>query len=572
MNIETLLEEFKSTFLPPDFEWRKGQKEAIIQIIQTYKAQKHKFVILDAPVGSGKSLIAMAFSWIMNKIGKKGYILASDISLQEQYETDFKNYNLNWGSIKGLNNYDCTDNFEKHPLGTCRMKGIPAQRMHCYDECPYYSNRDRASRSDTSLMNYAYWMIMQNYVNQDMTIAHQFPKRAFTICDEGHKILDIVQNQYTPKIGEGTIKIFEKLAYFFSTHHVKNLGSDLEDIRTIYDKIKEEENQERLLGLLKELKEAVYAFVECVDLLKTRAKDEYEGKSIPKEWRKSLQNSNIASDFYTKIKDFIEVIEKTSSRNIVKNPQMKGDIVFNCLEENYMMQNYFHKHTGFTVIMSATFSDPKEYIKQMGIGTAKYIKVESTFDFSKSPIYYYNQKRMGFKHIKANLPWLNQTINNLLDEHKGENGIIHTASYKLTMDIQNGLSKKNKKRVLVYSGTDEKREVLEQMKRSKDKILMGPSLLEGLDLKDDWSRFQIFAKVPYLSLGDRFVKAKLTLNPGWYRWRAILSILQGIGRSIRTESDWAVTYILDASLSDLMRQHSSAFPIEFMKRVRVRKE
>ena len=113
---------------------------------------------------------------------------------------------------------------------------------------------------------------------------------------------------------------------------------------------------------------------------------------------------------------------------------------------------------------------------------------------------------------------------------------------------------------------------MEQMKMSKDKILMGPSLLEGLDLKNDWSRFQVFAKVPYLSLGDRFVKAKLSLNPGWYRWKAILNILQGIGRSIRTESDWAVTYILDASLSDLMRQHGSAFSMEFMKRVRIRKE
>jgi Rad3-related DNA helicase len=179
---------------------------------------------------------------------------------------------------------------------------------------------------------------------------------------------------------------------------------------------------------------------------------------------------------------------------------------------------------------------------------------------------------MSYKHIDTNLPWLNDTIGDIIDEHKGRNGIIHTASYNLTMKIYEGLSSEHRKRVLIYEGTEQKRMVLEQLKLYKDKILMGPSLLEGLDLKHDWSRFQIFAKVPYLSLADKFVKAKLDMNPGWYRWKAILNILQGIGRSIRSEDDWAVTYILDASLSDLIRQHPKAFPPEFMKRIRVRKE
>ena len=98
---------------------------------------------------------------------------------------------------------------------------------------------------------------------------------------------------------------------------------------------------------------------------------------------------------------------------------------------------------------------------------------------------------------------------------------------------------------------------------------MGPSLLEGLDLKDDWSRFQVFAKVPYLSLGDRFVKAKLGINPSWYRWKAIINILQGTGRSVRSETDWAVTYILDGSLSDLIHNNRHAFPKEFMSRIRI---
>ena len=92
--LEQYFTEFKETFLPKEFEWRKGQKEAISSIIETYFEQKYDTVILDAPVGSGKSIIAMCSAWILNQQGKKGYILASEISLQEQYEKDFKKFKL----------------------------------------------------------------------------------------------------------------------------------------------------------------------------------------------------------------------------------------------------------------------------------------------------------------------------------------------------------------------------------------------------------------------------------------------------------------------------------------------
>jgi ATP-dependent DNA helicase DinG len=105
---------------------------------------------------------------------------------------------------------------------------------------------------------------------------------------------------------------------------------------------------------------------------------------------------------------------------------------------------------------------------------------------------------MSYKQMEANLPWLYEKINEIIENHDGENGIIHTASYNLTMKIHQNLTPKNRRRVLIYEGTEEKRKVLSMLKSDNSKILMGPSLLEGLDLRDEWSRFQIFAKVPYL--------------------------------------------------------------------------
>ena len=568
MEVNQLLEEFKDTFLYQDFIWRKGQKEAIIEIIDAYINKTHNVVIIDAPVGSGKSIIAMAASWILNQLGHKGYILASDIALQEQYEKDFKRFNLHWGSVKGIDNYLCIDNDEKNSLGTCRIRNKIPKSFSCYNECPYFSARDFASQSQTSLLNYAYWLIQQNYVN-GKSDSILFPPRDFTICDEGHKILDIVQNHYSPRFDPKTLEKLEKLTSFFVTYKVKDLWNHFYVIKDNLDKIQREENQDRLLDLLKNIELSLESYKPSIELFKTKVNEDYPKKSPPKEWRDALRLCDWLKDIHCKVEDYVDIICKTSTRNLIKNPQGKDEILFNCLEENYLMNKYFHEWTGFTVIMSATISDPRAYLNNIGLSNAKYIKMSSNFSFEKSPIYYYNQHKMSYNHIEANLPWLYETINHILDKHNNESGIIHSASYDLTMKIFNNLSRKNKQRVLVYNGTQEKREVIEILKREKNKVLLGPSLLEGLDFKDDWSRFCIFAKVPYLSLSDKFVKVKLQMKPDWYRWRAIISILQGVGRSVRSENDWAITYILDGSMGDLIHNNRSAFPIEFFQRLKI---
>jgi Rad3-related DNA helicase len=570
MDIKKYLEEFVEIFMPENFVWRKGQKEAIISIIEAYKNET-KVVILDAPVGSGKSIIGMAVAYILNKHGKDGYILASDISLQEQYEKDFKRFNIKWGSVKGIDNYMCIDNMEKNSLGTCRIRNRKPKGMHCYSQCPYFNARDMAAESPTALLNYAYWLIMQNYVNQHMDEGQQlFPSRDFTICDEGHKILDIVQNHYSPRFDPKTLEKLEKLTDFFKTYKINDHKKDFQSLKVLINTLFDFDNQDELFKTLRRIEIYLENYKSSIDLLKDQVQKEYPKDDPPKEWRESLRICDWLKDFHCKIEDYVYIIDKTSTRNIVKNPVNDDEIIFNCLEESYMMKKYFHAHTGFTLLMSATFADPKDYLQSIALNSAKYIKMESTFDYSKSPIYFYNKRRMTYKQMEANLPWLYDKINEILDNHSNENGIIHTVSYNLTMKIHNNLSPKNKRRVLVYEGTTEKRKVLEILKNDHSKVLMGPSLLEGLDLKNEWSRLQIFAKIPYLSLADKFVKTKLEINPNWYRWKAIVHVLQGTGRSVRSEDDWATTYILDGSLADLIHKNRKAFPKEFMQRIQIK--
>jgi len=560
--IDKYITEFEETYLPRGFNWRKGQKKAIEEIIQVYLERKHRVVILDAPVGSGKSLIAMATAFILNKVGDTGYILASEISLQDQYENDIERFHLPWGSVKGVDNYLCKDNGDKHSLGTCKIRNKKPRKMYCYSECPYFSARDLAINTETSILNYNYWLIMQNFVREP----NLFTSRDFTICDEAHKILDIVQNHYSPRFTENTIEKLKKLSDFFMVHKVNDHDVEIHEIKNALKELWGLEEQSEIYERLKIIEKMLKRFKGSIEILKERVNEDYADKKPPKEWREALFLSDWLKDLHCKIEDYNTIIKNTSVRNIVKNPTV-DELVFNCLEERFMMNHYFHRFTGFTILMSATFSDPLEYMKNINIKEAKHIKMENQFPFEKSPIYYYPKKRMSYKYIDQNRDWLYSKINEIIEKHKGESGIIHSASYDLARKIKENLTPKNRKRVFVYEGTTEKRKTLDMMKITKGKILMGPSLTTGLDMADDFARFAIIAKMPYPSLSNRFVKTKMKINPNWYKWKTIIEILQSVGRTVRHENDYCDTYILDGCLGDLIHSSRSSFPKEFLQRI-----
>jgi Rad3-related DNA helicase len=85
-------------------------------------------------------------------------------------------------------------------------------------------------------------------------------------------------------------------------------------------------------------------------------------------------------------------------------------------------------------------------------------------------------------------------------------------------------------------------------------------LWEGVDLKDEDSRFQIIAKVPYKSLGDKRVLVKMKKFQSWYDYETMVRMLQGFGRSIRSESDWAITYVIDSKINDLIKNTRGDIP------------
>ena len=88
---------------------------------------------------------------------------------------------------------------------------------------------------------------------------------------------------------------------------------------------------------------------------------------------------------------------------------------------------------------------------------------------------------------------------------------------------------------------------------------------EGVDLKGNLSNFQVLCKIPFPYLGDKVVKKKMSKWDWWYNTQTVRTIIQSIGRSIRSESDIAVTYIVDRDWERVKKSSSYMFPSNFNK-------
>jgi Rad3-related DNA helicase len=90
-------------------------------------------------------------------------------------------------------------------------------------------------------------------------------------------------------------------------------------------------------------------------------------------------------------------------------------------------------------------------------------------------------------------------------------------------------------------------------------------MMEGVDLADDASRFQILCKIPFPYLGDLVIKKRMDKNKQWYPYTTAKSIIQSFGRSIRNEKDYAVSYILDSDWERFYSRNKHMFSEDFNK-------
>ena len=553
-----------------DFQFREGQREVIEAICNHYLEDPEGTIILDAPTGSGKSLIAMWSAHILKELGNRGYLVTSDLMLQDQYEEDFHKFKLGWPSVRGVDNYQCDVNGLTFSLADCKMKGINyerAEQLSCWNTCGYLQARRRAKELPVALFNYSYYLIQRNYVEDKMVDQGKevpFPQRDFVFFDEAHKVDSIVQGHFSPRIDRGTTKIFREVNRFIQKHAIGAAWVTENRIDSIVDRLMREDDHQELMKLIGEFRGIAVVYRKVQKAALKQSMTRFKQTDVPKEWQTFFGRMDRLKDIWCKFDDYHDIIKELGTEAIViKRSELETQ--FLCLEEALMIEKFLQKKSGFKVFMSATLGDIRSFAKHTKMGNAKVIRMDNKFSYKKSPVVFINRHKLSFREREQNLPKVIEVLDKILDKHKGQSGIIHAGSYQFMNEIN--AQSKHSFNFITYDVAKERQGAIRNFNEQDGKILVGPSLLEGLDLKDDKSRFQIFFKVPYPSLNDPLVKAKMTAFADWYDWKTGIAIQQGAGRSIRSKDDWAITYILDACFRSLINKQDF-FPPSFKERIK----
>lgn len=219
------------------------------------------------------------------------------------------------------------------------------------------------------------------------------------------------------------------------------------------------------------------------------------------------------------------------------------------------------------VLMSATLS--RRDIEALGLHKKRVLLIQGHSPIPKTqrPVILDSVISLNYGNLVPGTEQVANYIHNVLaPRHEGEKGVIHATYQQAEL-----LRKHLKGSRYIFHDRYDKQEKYEQFLKATPEsgaILVASGLYEGIDLPGDLGRWQVVAKVPWLSLADPAVKYKADSDRGWYDWETLKVIIQASGRVCRTPQDHGLTYIVDGSIIPLYERNKKQLPEWFTEAVK----
>lgn len=485
------------------FDPREYQLDLLVEILNKILfGKKYKIIVLELPTGYGKSYISEALSILLDyyevspiSAVDKNITLTFRNNLFDQYTDSFK-YMY---SIKGKSNYTCLVDYAPVNSKTLCIKDS-SNACGTRFMCEYYLQQSNFFKSKKTLTNYNWYIY--NFNKLDL--------RSLTstlTMDECHKFFNILDECFNPNLKKYHDVFMELCAlrniqYEDSDYNInlinhryglvlKTIEVNMEfyyaDPRINADMINKLEGMKTDLGLLSVLEE--YAIPSSLS----------KGDRVKAAFRKLA---------------------------LLNNPKKVKIIMSATISKSFFMDNLYD-------------GDPDDVL---------YIHKEPLFPKE-------NRKIFAFKGLpsvnfeKMNDPafidlWA-KIIRNIIDHYAGKKGFVFVNSYP---QVKLLISKWGKDPRLIFNDhpSNAKSSLEKYMNDKTDKVMISPLLIEGYDLKDDMSRFQILGKIPFTN--HNIIKE---YGESFYYNSAVTKLLQIYGRSIRHMDDYADTYLVDSGWTQL---------------------
>lgn len=553
----------------PKESYRPGQRECIEFAINSFNAGK-KIVVLECPTGSGKSSIAKTLANMVNN----SYYLTSSKQLQDQLVNDFNDM----VDLKGRNAYPCTYWSRRYrtlvnnkAISSNAINNIIAQNPMCdsgyckrglhYDEhnenafckgcflstpapnkpvgdlnvlpdgmkhsaCPYFEKLYTALAAPQVVMNF------HNFIMQ--TMIGRFMTRDLLIIDEAHNQESIMMDFVSLTLSDAKLKKYgivipDLPSFDLYINWMRNV-----DVRGALVKAHQFSIEHKKPKDTEQLMDMIVGYDKLMDRIR-------DGGI---EWVAQFESFN----------------------NINK-------VVFKPVFVKKFVHDLLYKYGRNILMMSATILDAKVFCNSLGIDRshAALKRIKSSFPVENRPIYYQPVAKLtgGPNQSGQWMPKVVSKVNEIVRKHAGQRGIIHTHNFNISTALLQQCDPDVKCRFLDQRNFLDKTQMLDHHALCEDTVIVAPAMHEGVDLMGDLSRFQILCKIPYPNFyNDKQLARRKELDPDFYSWLTVLKLVQSVGRSVRSDTDYADTYVIDGSFDNVLNFNKSMLPPSFLEAIK----
>lgn len=461
---------------------REHQAETYQKLVES----KRKYIITEAPTGSGKSAYAA-------QAGNDSYrtmALVRTKSLQEQYSRsyDFK-------VVKGKGSYACLHNF----VPTCDMCQLDDKeaKNECLLTCPYPDAVHSMLRSNLASLNYSKYLTEI----RPKGLVEQYDTNLLFL-DEAHQLSDIVIDW-----SGCTIPWNDYLKGFIEP-----------------DEIVPELPQAIGVGMAVDWLGSLAVSLENNEPYRPRKNPTQEQVKAWRRWD-SLKR---------KVDNTLELVDQGTDLWYAQSDENVG-FKLKPLTARFHFKDLFSAPK--VVMMSATIGNHSAFLAELGIREDyESIIVPNVWPGPMRPILDLDVPPITAKSSEADLQEHARVIGQTINDCPGDwNGLVHVPSKKMAWDLGNRLKRLTKRPVWIPQGEMGTEQAISQWlefeQRRKGAVACTWQFMEGVDLPN--LNINITARVPYPDFGDRFERLRFDFDPRAAQVRVANTLQQQQGRNRR---------------------------------------
>lgn len=535
--------------------FRQYQEEATIEAAKALFVEGYNNVILDLPTGVGKSPTNVTLALLANELfDDKAFYTTPQKSLRNQLAND-DDLNEHVEMLKARRDYTCGatgKNSDECPVNLSSDKSCRAT-----DGCTYWAAKMDAINSDIAAITFA-MLVVDNYIPPVDEYGNpiSFDDRGMLIVDEVHGLEGQVSSLFA-----GFTASFYKLPDRVFEPAIPELRRLMQRAERNDDLILLEDAKPILKAIADRAQEYAYEFRED--------QDRQSEVDACKDYQRKL--SYAINESEEEDRPWVIDIEPqdVSWRNATDDVKVEVQPI----DVDRFLQKFVWSRGEKRVLSSATIpypGKPEVWAERIGLDPdrTKLISKPMPFPAENRQVHTHSSiDKFSGGGDEENWNEIINTINEIHANHKGQKGLVHTASYDRAQKLADSLGHD---RVYVHSQEEDTSEEIRRWQESDKDIMASPSMMEGVDLYDDRARWQILLKVPYLQSGDSRVKFMLDERKDWewYYQEAYMDLVQSVGRAVRSSDDFASYYVLDESFKDVMGRVTP--PTWFMEAIQKR--